>query len=97
MAKKTPTREEILEAKINTYLELKVQFDELDAKIKTLKADLGAEALGTEARTIVVGSHSVAVVERTRNDLDVKAFREAHPRLAKKFARVTKYDVVTIR
>ena len=97
MAKKAPTREDILEAKINTYLELNAQFKELEEQVKALKADLAAEALGTEARALVVGSHSITVAERTRKSINVAEFTAAHPRLAAKFTKETKYDVVTIK
>lgn len=97
MAKKALTKEEILEAKINTYLEIKAQFDELEEKVKALKADLAKEARSTEARTLVVGSHTVTVAERTRKTISVSEFTAAHPRLAAKFTKETRYDVVTIK
>ena len=94
---KVVTKQDVLEAKINTYLELKAQIEALQADADAFKADLSAEAITQESRTLVVGIHSVSVREQTRSSINAKEFAKDHPRLAAKYTKTTKYDVVTIR
>lgn len=86
-----------LTAKIEKFLELKQQIEELTKEQDAIKDALKAEASAAESRTIVLGEHSITLSERSRSSINVKEFTAAHPRLAAKFTKTTTYDVLTVK
>ena len=91
------TKNDELEAKINTYLELAAQIKALQDDADAIKKYLTGIADATEARAIAIGAHSITIAERERSTINAKEFAADHPRLAAKYTKVTKYDVVTIK
>ena len=91
------TKNDELEAKINTYLDLVAQIKALQDDADAIKKYLTGIADATEARAIAIGAHSITIAERERSTINAKEFAADHPRLAAKYTKVTKYDVVTIK
>lgn len=98
MAKKDATLESwAIESRIQEYLELKAQADAFAKQADIIKEELKRIAEATPAQTVVVGAHSIVISHATRETINAKEFREAHPRLAAKFTKVTTYSTVKIK
>lgn len=98
MAKKDTTLESwAIESRIQEYLELKAQADAFAKQADIIKEELKRIAEATPAKTVVVGAHSITITQATRESINTKEFKEAHPRLAAKFTKVTTYSTVKIR
>ena len=86
-----------LEARIEEYLELKAQADAFTKQADIIKEELKKIAEATTAQTVVVGAHSITITQATRESINTKEFKEAHPRLAAKFTKQTTYSTVRIK
>ena len=82
---------------VERYLELQSMIKELTKESDAIKDALKEEARNTEARTLIVGEHSVILKECSRNSINVKEFTAAHPKLAEKFTKTTTYEMLTVK
>lgn len=86
-----------LEETVEQYLNIQAQIKALQTEADALKTVLKKEADAAEARSLIVGTHTVSLKTQSRSSINVKEFTEAHPRLAAKFTKVTSYDVLHVR
>lgn len=97
MAQNVKIQEKELEAKIEQYLTLKNTLDTIAKEADKLKEELKKIAELNPAETVTAGVHSITITHATRETINAKEFKEAHPRLAAKFTKVTPYSTVKIK
>lgn len=91
----------IAQETLNTYFELDAQIRELEAKRDAIKKTIkdAMSEQGIDKYTDVQGDvqTTVSLTQATRTTISYKDFAAVHPRLAKKFAKVTSYETLSIR
>ena len=98
MAKNTITaKNEVLNAKIEEYKKLKRQADELDKQIKALNTEFKTMMHEADTQEIATDMFKLTLSVYEQDKFDTKAFKEAHPKMYKKFTTQTTIEKLLVK
>jgi len=84
-----------LVTKVDRFLELKRQIDELDKERKELRNEL-MNMIGESGSVRDSVGRMIAVLVKTRKGLDTTRFKKDHPDLFEQYAKVTEYSQLEV-